>query len=135
MFSQIATKNLGSRLVVLGLIVLVVSVLIALVGTLLFQTDIRCASIAVITCLVASLLAHVAGEYPKGNELIVARMAIQMVVRSALPFVVAVWGIYFCDPPLGKSLVFYMIVFYLVGLIAEVQLSLSRLKGSVSSSV
>jgi len=72
-------------------------------------------------------LAHVAGEYPKGDPFIAARMAVQIVVRTALPFLVAVWGLNFADPPLEKSLVLYMILFYLVGLVAEVQLSLSRL--------
>ena len=128
MLNRVASKGIGSRLALLAIIVAGVGVVAALVGTLLFQADWKTAAIALAACLVSTLLAHVAGEYPKGDELIMARMAVQMVVRSALPFLVAVWGIYFVDPPFEKSLVFYMILFYLVGLVVDVQLSLARIK-------
>ena len=121
-------KDLGFRLALLAVVVLGVGVVATLLGMMLFQTELTTAAIALVACLVSALLAHVAAEYPKGDELITARMTLQMVVRTALPFVVAVWGIYFSEPPLEKSLVFYMILFYLVGLVAEVQLSLARLR-------
>jgi hypothetical protein len=60
-------------------------------------------------------------------------MALQIVARTLLPFVVAVWGLYFAEPPLEKSLVLYMILFYLVGLVADVQLSLGRIKAESES--
>lgn len=126
--NRVASKGLGFRLCLLAIIVSVVAIVVILVGALLFQADLKCGLVALVACLLSTLLAHVAGVYPKGDELIMARMAVQMVVRSALPFLVAVWGIYFADPPFEKSLVFYMILFYLVGLVADVQLSLARLK-------
>ena len=130
MLNRVASKGIGYRLVVLAIVVAGVGVVAGLVGTSFFQADWKTAAIALAACLVSTLLAHVAGEYPEGDELIMARMAVQMVVRSALPFLVAVWGIYFADPPFEKSLVFYMILFYLVGLVVDVQLSLARLKAS-----
>ena len=128
MLNRLASKDIGFRLAVLAIIILGVGVVATMLGMALFHTDLKTAAIALIACLVSALFAHVAGEYPKGDELIAARMTLQMVVRSVLPFAVAVWGIYFSEPPLEKSLVFYMILFYLVGLVAEVQLSLARLR-------
>jgi hypothetical protein len=128
MLNRLASKGIGSRLGLLAVIVLGTGIVATMVGTMLFQADWRTGAIALVACLVSALFAHVAGEYPKGDELITARMTLQMVVRSALPFIVAVWGIYFSEPPLEKSLVFYMILFYLVGLVADVQLSLARLR-------
>lgn len=120
-------KSLALRLVILAVVMLAVAAAAILVGVLFFKTSAQTALIALLTCLVSALLAHVAGEYPKGDPFIAARMAVQIVVRTALPFLVALWGLNFAEPPLEKSLVLYMILFYLVGLVAEVQLSLNRL--------
>lgn len=120
-------KSLTLRLVVLALVMLVTAAVAVIVGSVFFNTGTQTALIALVTCLVSALLAHVAGEYPKGDPFIAARMAVQIVVRTAMPFLVAIWGLNFAEPPLEKSLVLYMILFYLVGLVAEVQLSLSRL--------
>ena len=128
LLKRVASKGIGFRLVVLAGVVVCAAVVFTAIGTLLFQTDLKTAAIAVAACLVSALLAHVAGEFPKGDELVMARIAMQMVVRTALPFLVAVWGINFANPPFEKSLVFYMILFYLVGLVVEVQLSLARVK-------
>ena len=128
MWKRLRLDSLVPRLILLGLIVLVAGLVVSAIGAGLFRTGYKTPMIALVTCLISSMLAHVASEYPKGGLLVMARMAVQMVVRSALPFVVAVWGIYFALPPLEKSLVFYMILFYLVGLVVDVQLSLARLK-------
>ena len=84
-------------------------------------------------CLVSTLAAHVASEYPRGHELLMARMAMQMAIRVSVPGLVAVWGIYLKDPPLDLSLVFYIIFFYFVGMIADVQVALKKL-GPVGAS-
>ena len=124
---SILARSLMLRLAVLALVMLAVAGVAVLVGSLFFNTGTQTALIALVVCLVSTLLAHVAGEYPKGDLYIAARMAVQIVVRTALPFLVAIWGLNFAEPPLEKSLVSYIILFYLVGLVAEVQLSLIRL--------
>ena len=83
--------------------------------------------LALVVCLVSTLAAHVASEYPRGHELLMARMAMQMAIRVSIPGLVAVWGIYLKDPPLDLSLVFYIIFFYFVGMIADVQVALKKL--------
>ena len=124
-------KSLMIRLAMLAGIMVVGGFILIALGVTLFHTELRPAVIAFITCLVSALVAHVAGEYPKGDVYIMARMAVQMVVRTSLPLVVAIWGLYFAEPPLEKSLVFYMILFYFIGLITDVQLSLARLKDRI----
>jgi uncharacterized membrane protein len=131
--NSVQTKSLSFRLMILSAIMVATAVLVIAVGTLLAGTSIQVALIAFVACFVSALLAHVAGEYPKGELYIQARMALQIVARTLLPFVVAVWGLYFAEPPLEKSLVLYMILFYLVGLVADVQLSLGRIKAESES--
>jgi uncharacterized membrane protein len=128
MENSVHSRGLALRLSLLSAVVLGFAALITLVGVMLFDASFQTAAIALVACLISALLAHVAGEYPKGDELITARMAMQMVARTALPVIVAIWGLYFAEPPLEKSLVFYMILFYLIGLITDVQLSLARLR-------
>lgn len=131
---QAATENsvpspgLARRLGLLSVVVVSFSALITLLGVMLFNASFQTAVIALLACLISALLAHVAGEYPRGDEFVMARMAIQVVARTSLPVVVVIWGLYFTEPPLEKSLVFYMIFFYLVGLVTDVQLSLARLR-------
>ena len=119
--------GLRKRLLILTAVMLLSGALIILAGVLLFKSDLSTATVALVTCLISSLLAHVAGEYPRGDLYFTARLAIQMMVRTGLPFAVALWGLYFAEPPLETSLVFYMILFYLIGLVTDVQLNLSRL--------
>jgi len=127
MRDRVSSLSLRWRLLVLASVILLLAIVTGLVGVLFFSTPIQVVVIAFLACLVSAILAHLAGEYPKGNAYIAARMAVQMVVRTAVPTVVVVWGLYFAQPPLEKSLVFYMILFYFAGLITDVQLTLARL--------
>jgi hypothetical protein len=122
--------SLPIRLVVVAVVMLLAGAIAAVIGVLLFQTSLTSVLVALIACLAATLLAHVAGEYPRGDVYFAARLAIQLVVRAGIPFVVAVCGLYFVKPPLETNLVFYMILFYLVGLLTDVPLNLARLKAN-----
>lgn len=131
--NSLQSKSLTIRLVLLTAIILGSAVLLISIGYLALGTGLQTPLIALAACLVSALLAHVAGEFPKGAAFIAARMATQIAVRTVIPLVVAVWGLYFAEPPLEKSLVFYMILFYMIGLVADVQLSLGRLKAESES--
>ena len=108
-------------------------VIIAL-GVFAFGTSLFEALLGWGVCTVAALLAHLGGEFPRGDFNFAARMAIQMVVRTVPPFLVALWGVNFAEPPLETSLVFYILSFYLIGLIVDVQLHVWRLKASMAES-
>jgi len=93
MENSVPSRGLTRRLSLLSAVVLGSAALITLLGVLLFETSFQTAAIALVACLISALLAHVAGEYPKGDEFIAARMAVQVVVRTALPIIVAIWGL------------------------------------------
>ena len=132
--SQFASASLRRRLLLLLAIMVVSGVVIIGLGVLVMGTPWFEALLGWGVCTVAALLAHIGGEYPRGDFNFAARMAIQMVVRTAPPFLVALWGINFAEPPLETSLVFYILSFYLIGLTVDVQLHVWRLKASLAES-
>ena len=120
--------TMASRVTALLGVMIVAGIVIIGVGSGLLGASLSNALIAWSVCTVSALLAHVGGEYPKGTHNFAARMAIQMVVRTVIPFGVALWGVKFAEPPLETSLVFYILSFYLVGTLVDVQLHVRRLK-------
>ncbi len=126
MFQQLALQSIFVRLVFLTVVELLAGVLAISVCWFL-EINVYTGLLALVVCLVSTLAAHVASEYPRGHELLMARMAMQMAIRVSIPGLVAVWGIYLKDPPLDLSLVFYIIFFYFVGMIADVQVALKKL--------
>ena len=126
MFQQLALQSIFVRLIFLTVVELLAGVLAISVCWFL-EINVYTGLLALVVCLVSTLAAHVASEYPRGHELVMARMAMQMAIRVSIPGLVAVWGIYLKDPPLDLSLVFYIIFFYFVGMIADVQVALKKL--------
>lgn len=132
MFQQLALQSIFVRLVFLTVVELLAGV-VAISVCWFLEINVFTGLLALGVCLVSTLAAHVASEYPRGHELLMARMAMQMAIRVSVPGLVAVWGIYLKDPPLDLSLVFYIIFFYFVGMIADVQVALKKL-GPVGAS-
>ena len=126
MFQQLALQSIFVRLIFLTVVELLAGVLAISVCWFL-EINVYTGLLALVVCLVSTLAAHVASEYPRGHELLMARMAMQMAIRVSIPGLVAVWGIYLKDPPLDLSLVFYIFFFYFVGMIADVQVALKKL--------
>ena len=123
----------GRILLLAGVLVLAGLVVIG-VGAGLLSASLKTGLLAWLVCTVSAVVAHVCGEYPKGVHNFAARMAIQMMVRTAIPFLVVIWGLKFAKPPLETSLVFYILSFYLVGTLADVQLHVRRLKAIADQS-
>ncbi|MDB2525676.1 MAG: hypothetical protein P8L78_16605 [Mariniblastus sp.] len=132
MFQQLALQSIFVRLIFLTVVELLAGV-VAISVCWFLEINVFTGLLALGVCLVSTLAAHVASEYPRGHELLMARMAMQMAIRVSVPGLVAVWGIYLKDPPLDLSLVFYIIFFYFVGMIADVQVALKKL-GPVGAS-
>lgn len=84
-----------------------------------------------VVCLVASVLAHIAGEFPKGDALFMARLALSMAVRSGIPFLFVLIVKLTEMVPFGNGFVVYIVTFYLLGLFVDVLLTVRRL-GSVA---
>jgi len=132
MFQQLALQSIFVRLIFLTVVELLAGV-VAISVCWFLEINVFTGLLSLGVCLVSTLAAHVASEYPRGHELLMARMAMQMAIRVSVPGLVAVWGIYLKDPPLDLSLVFYIIFFYFVGMIADVQVALKKL-GPVGAS-
>ncbi len=125
-----ALRRMAPSLALLALILASIGIVVMLVGTSIFGSSVPVVLLAWSICFLSTLLAHAAGEYPLGDSYFAARMALQLVVRTVPPFVVAVWALHFAAPPLERGLVFYMILFYLIGLIADVRLTIGRLNAT-----
>lgn len=127
------TSLVMRMLLLLALMVLAGMSIMAL-GVIVFGTGWFEAVLGWAICTIAALVAHVGGEYPRGDFNFAARMAIQMVVRTVPPFFVALWFTKFAQPPLETSLVFYILSFYLIALTVDVQLHVWRLHASAAES-
>ncbi len=126
--------NTSGRIGLFSLILLVSGVVLIGLGVFVFGISLKTGLIGWLACWIAGVIAHIGGEYPRGDFNFAARMAIQMVVRTVPPFGVALWGVKFAEPPLETSLVFYILSFYLIGLVVDVQLHLERLKAETIQS-
>ena len=122
------TESMVGRMMLLAGVMFVAGLVIVGIAAGLFSASLTNGLIAWLVCTISALAAHVGGEYPKGDYNFAARMAIQMVVRTVLPFGVAIWGVKFAEPPLETSLVFYILSFYLIGTLTDVQLHVRRLR-------
>ncbi|MEM9412842.1 MAG: hypothetical protein AAGA30_17145 [Planctomycetota bacterium] len=120
------------RLAVLGGAMLLAGVLLISLGVIVFSTSLQVAVSAWLVCFLSAVFAHFGSEFPRGNMNFAARLAIQMVARTVPPFGLAIWGVKFAIPPLETSLVFYILAFYFVGLIVDIQLQLSYLQGEAA---
>ena len=132
LIGSLASKSLPLRLLALGLWLLFAGALVGVTAMTLFGSSLYLPLMAFGACFISALLAHVFSEYPQGHVYFAARMALQLTVRTILPLALCVWGLYIATPALDKSLVFFAIIFYLVGLVADVQLTLARLRSEPS---
>lgn len=112
-----------------GLVALA-GVLSVVTGHYLFGTDWQVGWLATGVCALASGAAHLAGGFPQGEAFALARLFSGLAVRTVPPMLLALWGRKIAEPPLEKSLVLFIILLYLVGLLADVWLNVWRIKRS-----
>jgi len=90
-------------------------------------------TIALLVVLVPMVVGLVLSEYPRGDDYAMMRIGFATFCRTGLPLVVVMLIARYSDPSFaGKSMVF-VLVFYAVGLIASIGLSLCRFSSSSSS--
>ncbi len=115
----------------LGLIVLIFSVVGGLVSFAVLTFSLAEPSelwVAIGACVISSLVAHVAGEYPSGDDKFMARLGGGMFARTSLPFLVVITTQLASPEPVSGGFVLLVILFYLVGLVADVSLHVLRMK-------
>ena len=80
---------------------------------------------------VPTILGHIFSEYPTGGELALARYALGTMVRTG-PILILLFIVSQVSPSTLKGgLIGYLVLFYLVGLFADVVLSFCRLNQPV----
>ena len=122
--------SLVTRLGLIATVVLVVGAL-SLWAVYYFEfCDMRLAILALAVCVISSLVAHVAGEYPSGDENFAARLALSMAVRTGLPLLAVIVVKASPEIPFESGFVLLVILFYCVGLVVDVSLHSARLKAS-----
>jgi len=81
-------------------------------------------------CLAAALIAQVLGEFPRGDFFIFTRLACATAMRLSLPLVL-LFALKLNDSPLlSKGLVWYVVAFYLIGLLTDTILHARRVRAS-----
>lgn len=125
--TESAQQHMFGRMFYLFGVMLVAGAIVIGIGWGLFSASLQNGLTAWIVCTVSASVAHIFSEYPQGDEYFGARLAAQMVIRTMVPFSVAIWGVKFASPPLETSLVFYILAFYLVGVMTDVQLQVQHL--------
>ena len=122
------TVGLTSRLLLLAAALLLVG-LVAISAAVHFQVArLETAVLALIVCVISSQLAHIVGEYPRGDDYFMARLAASISVRTGIPLLAVVFVKLSSGIPFEPAFVFFIILFYLVGLIVDVALHVLRLK-------
>ena len=86
------------------------------------------AVLALIVCVISSQLAHIVGEFPSGDDYFMARLAASISVRTGIPLFAVVFVKLSSAIPFEPAFVFFIILFYLVGLLVDVGLHVLRLK-------
>jgi len=85
---------------------------------------------ALVVCVISSLVAHVAGEYPSGQNNYAARLALSTAVRTGLPFLAVIVVKIVPSLQFESGFVLLVILFYCVGLAVDVPLQTARIKAS-----
>jgi hypothetical protein len=132
---SLVARSIVARLTIVALGMCAVGTVAIPAGVALGWLDITSGIGALTLCLVSTLLGHLAGEYPQGDDFFMVRMAGSMFVRTAIPLIVCVVAKLNQVIPEGSGFVFFVLLFYLVGLIIDVSLHGSRLSSTRLKSV
>ncbi len=122
------TTGLVRRLVLLGAGMLLFGLIAILIAVYFQVAQLETAILALAVCVISSQLAHIAGEYPSGDDYFMARLASSISVRTGIPLLAVVLVKLSPRIPFEPAFVFLVILFYSVGLFADVALHVARLK-------
>lgn len=123
--------GLPSRLLLLVVALGLVGVVSIPVACQFGFVDLWMAMLAFLVCGISSLVAHVAGEYPSGDDNFAARLALSMAVRTGPPFLLVIFLKMNSALPDGPGFVVLIVLFYMVGLVVDVSLQSMRLNQPV----
>lgn len=120
--------GLTTRLCMIAGVLVAVGLVAIWLASIWFEVDPGMAGLALAVCVISSLVAHVVGEYPRGDDYFAARLALSLAARTGPPFLLVVVVKLMPDLPFGPGFVIFVILLYLLGLVVDVFLHVSRLK-------
>lgn len=111
------------------LVILLLVGLVTLGSVLIWGTSgmLLAASLALASCLVGAVLAHFFGIYPRGDAFLVSRLYLSMAARTGLPLAVLMVCKMNFETLLAEGMVYFVILFYLVGLLTELKIRMRTL--------
>ena len=127
-FSVRSFGQLARQTAIVFVSVVSLGLLLSFLGSWFFGATVWVGLLATLVSAFSSAAAHLASEFPRGNEFALARLMVGMAIRTVLPLLVVVWGLKIAQPPLEKSLVLYIILLYFVGLLLDVVFNVRHLK-------
>lgn len=127
--SKVSPKSLGllKRLMILTVVHLLVGS-VAILGAVQFEfVSFSMAMMAFGVCVISSLVAHLTGEYPTGEDYFMTRLVLSMMARSGLPFLAVIVVKTSARFEFSPGFVFLVILFYVVGLFVDILMQVARL--------
>jgi hypothetical protein len=124
--TKLSQWGLGSRVLVLGLAMLLAGVSIISVGRTLRGnwSDLPGAAVAVGVCLTGTLLSLLVGHRFRHPDQAMISLLLGMMFRTGLPACVALSWHFFAAPLADAAFVYYLLLFYFVSLTVERTLAL-----------
>lgn len=111
---------------------LLITMLVPLVVLIVMEKSLVALMLAFAVCFLTAVLAHVFSEIPPGDEFLLARFGLSSLVRTGPPMVLVFIVKKVSEPTFEGGLIYYIVLFYLVGLSVDVVLNYWRLNPSFS---
>lgn len=119
--------EIGAGLAQLGLVFGIATAVIGCGAALIWDTSTALvAVVSGIVCLLAAIAAFFLGIYPRGEFFRLTRLYTASAIRIAIPVVYLFVCKTFFPDQFGQGMVYFVVLFYLVGLLTDLVLQLRR---------
>jgi hypothetical protein len=130
-----AAPTLGQRLLRIGVIFgLVAAAICGLAGAVWGMPTALVAAVTAVVCGAGALLGHLCSELPRGDLFIMLRLATSSLVRVGLPLILLLVTRALFPEHFGRGMVYFVILFYVVGLLIDLKLQIRKFRPVSASS-
>lgn len=126
---------LKTRLIRISLVFVAVSIAAFLVTWFAWGQETAWVALAsAAACGLGALLAHVCSELPRGDLFIMVRLMSSSMVRVGIPLLVLLVVKFQLPELFDRGMVYFVILFYVVGLLTDLKMQIGRFKPDTASS-
>ena len=118
---------LASRVIRLSLVFMAIALLVC--GTAWALGGPEAAIVGVVSaiaCGLGAVLAHICSELPRGDVFIMIRLILSSIVRAGIPLLVLVIAKLQFPEQFNQGMVYFVVLFYVVGLLTDIKLQIRR---------